>query len=153
MDSGENQTFGNEERMQVTCEFDLPIGYEDENGKVHRHVVMRRVKGIDQIKLRHDKEIQDLAREKYSLRSSNPAESQLVVAAVQMINTVIYSLVIERLGDLGPGQINRDLLRKLYSADLERIDDEYSKLNGIDKKKVAELMDVFQKGGQLPFGE
>jgi len=125
-----------------TKEFELPFGYEDPQGKVHKTVVMRAVKNKDIISLRKDVRLKELAREDHSVSLSmvkgieaggdysgmlDPIKAQMNEAAIAELNVILFSLVTLRIGDIDkPG---RNIFEELCPADLSVMRKAYDELN------------------------
>jgi len=144
----ENQST-NQERLQVTCEFDLPIGYEGKDGTLHRHVVMRRVRTGDLIGSYDGLDLKALRSDNLNVSDQNPAAAMLAMGAFYKIMCFMFGRVIIRLGDLEGGQINRTIFHDLTQVDMNFLMDKYNKLNGLD---LPELAPGQEAGRSVPFG-
>ena len=103
--------------MQTTFTFQLPRGFVDDQGKVHREGVMRLATARDEIVPLQDYRVQ-----------SNRA--YLVI--------VLLSRVITKLGDVK--QITVETIENLFSTDLAYLQEFYRKINeegGAPKHHVA----------------
>jgi hypothetical protein len=98
--------------FQTEIEFDLPCGYLDAEGTLHRNGVMRRATAADEILPLKDPRVQ-----------KNPA--YLVV--------ILLSRVVTRLGGLD--QINPKVIEDLYATDLAYLQDLYNQVNALDGGK------------------
>jgi hypothetical protein len=87
-------------------EFELPRGYEDGQGRVHRQGAMRPATAIDEIEPLQDPRVQ--ANDAY-----------LVI--------LLLSRVVTRLGDLNA--ITPHIIEGLYAADLAYLQEVYQRLN------------------------
>ncbi|HSG16827.1 MAG TPA: hypothetical protein VLE70_10975, partial [Anaerolineae bacterium] len=87
-------------------EFELPQGYVDSDGGVHRHGVMRLATALDEIEPLSDPRVE--ANEAY-----------LVI--------LLLSRVITRLGELPA--VTPQVVEKIYAADLAYLQDVYQRLN------------------------
>lgn len=93
--------------MLVTeYEFELPRGYIDHDGNLHKHGAMRLATAADEILPLKDPRVQNL-----------PA--YLII--------VLLARVITRLGSLT--EINPGVIEKLFSADLAYLQDMYNRIN------------------------
>lgn len=87
-------------------EFELPKGYVDANGNVHRQGSMRLAMAIDEIEPLQDPRVQ--ANEAYLL-------------------ILILARVVTRLGDLPA--VTPDIIEGIYASDLAYLEDLYQRLN------------------------
>lgn len=92
--------------METEFAFELPRGYVDSDGTVHREGMMRLANAMDEIAPMKDPRVQ-----------ANPG--YLVI--------ILLSRVITRLGDLQ--QINPKVIEELFSADLAFLQDLYVRVN------------------------
>jgi hypothetical protein len=92
--------------LQTEFEFNLPIGYVDSEGTVHRNGVMRLANAKDEIEPRKDPRVH-----------SNEAYAVII----------LLSRVITKLGDVT--HINPKLIEGLYSADFSYLQDLYLRIN------------------------
>ena len=98
--------------FQTEIEFDLPCGYLDAEGTLHRNGVMRRATAADEIVPLKDPRVQ-----------KNPA--YLVV--------ILLSRVVTRLGGLD--QLNPKVIEDLYATDLAYLQDLYNQVNALEGGK------------------
>lgn len=94
--------------FQTEHEFELPVGYLDRTGTIHRDGVMRLATAADEILPLKDSRVQ-----------KNPA--YLVV--------ILLSRVIERLGSLE--SISTATIEGLFAADLAYLQELYNEINGL----------------------
>jgi hypothetical protein len=94
------------ETLRTEFEFDLPRGYVDGSGTVHRHGVMRLATARDELVPLHD----DRVRE-------NPA----------YLTVVLLARVITRLGTLD--DIHAGIVENLFASDLAFLQDLYRRIN------------------------
>jgi hypothetical protein len=94
-------------------EFELPYGYVDKTGTLHRSGVMRLATAGDEILPMKDPRVQNL-----------PA--YLIV--------ILLSRVIVRLGALP--QINPGIVEGLFSADLAFLQEMYNRINGLARRPM-----------------
>jgi len=99
--------------IQTEYAFSLPIGYQDEDGTLHREGIMRLSTAMDEIAPLRDPRVQ-----------ANPA--YLVI--------ILLSRVITRLGSVE--HINPKVIEGLYSADLAYLQELYSRVNHYGKAAV-----------------
>jgi hypothetical protein len=92
--------------IQTEYEFQLPIGYQDESGTLHREGTMRLATAADEITPLRDGRVQ-----------ANPA--YLIV--------ILLSRVVTRLGSLTT--INPKVIEGLYAADLGYLQNLYNEVN------------------------
>lgn len=96
--------------FQTEFEFNLPCGYQDEDGALHRNGIMRRATAADEILPLKDPRV-----------TKNPA--YLVV--------ILLSRVIVRLGSVD--QINPNVIENLYATDLAYLQNLYNEINQLDQ--------------------
>lgn len=100
--------------FQTEVKFNLPKGYLDEHGTLHKEGVMRLATAGDEILPMRDPRVQ-----------SNPA----------YLTVIVLARVITKLGsmtDLNPG-----LIEKLYAADFSYLQALYEKVNGDGKTGIT----------------
>jgi hypothetical protein len=95
--------------FQTEFEFELPCGYLDAEGSLHREGIMRRATAADEILPLKDPRV-----------GKNPA--YLVI--------VLLSRVITRLGSLS--QVNPKIIEELYATDLAYLQKLYNEINALD---------------------
>ncbi|MCC6966066.1 MAG: hypothetical protein IT391_07255 [Nitrospira sp.] len=95
--------------FQTEMEFELPKGYVDEGGTLHRHGTMRLATAADEILPLRDPRVQQ-------------NEAYLVV--------IVLSRVITRLGTLA--DIHTGVIEGLYASDLAHLQRLYEKFNAED---------------------
>jgi hypothetical protein len=100
--------------LQTEFPFNLPRGYVDSEGNLHREGVMRLATAYDEIAPMKDPRVQ-----------SNPG--YLVI--------ILLSRVITRLGSLQ--QINPKVIESLFSADLAFLQDFYRRVNEGGSSRVG----------------
>lgn len=94
--------------LATEVEFELPRGYVDSDGQMHRHGVMRLATAADEIYPLKDPRVQ-----------SWPA--YLIV--------LLLSRVISKLGAVP--EINPGIIEGLFSEDLSYLQDLYNRINGL----------------------
>lgn len=92
--------------IQTEYEFELPYGYADESGTLHKRGTMRLACAADEILPMSDIKVQQ-----------NPA----------YLTVIILSRVITKLGTLP--QLNTKIIEKLFTADLAYLQDLYQRIN------------------------
>ena len=100
--------------LQTEFPFNLPRGYVDSEGNLHREGVMRLATAYDEIAPMKDPRVQ-----------ANPG--YLVI--------ILLSRVITRLGSLQ--QINPKVIETLFSADLAFLQDFYRRVNEAGSSRVG----------------
>jgi hypothetical protein len=100
--------------IQTEYEFTLPIGYQDEEGTLHREGTMRLATAADEILPLRDPRVQ--ANEAY-----------LIV--------ILLSRVVTRLGLVS--QVNPKVVENLYAADLAYLQDLYNRVNRVEAAPVG----------------
>ena len=91
-------------------EFDLPRGYVDENGEVHKHGTMRLATAADEIL---------------------PLRDPRVVSNPGYLTIILLSRVITGLGSLQ--NIRPNTVEKFFSADLAFLQDMYQRINALEE--------------------
>ncbi len=102
------------EEFQDQFEFNLPRGYKDSKGKIHRKGIMRLATAADEIQPLRDPRVK--ANEAY-----------LVV--------VLLARVITKLGELP--DVDTGVIEGLYSADLAYLQDFYRRINEDGTTKIT----------------
>jgi hypothetical protein len=97
--------------VQTEYEFTLPVGYQDEEGNLHREGVMRLATAADEILPLKDPRVQ-----------VNPAYSVVLV----------LSRVVTRLGTVA--QINPNVIEGLFAADFAYLRDMYCRINQLEAR-------------------
>lgn len=100
--------------IQTEYEFTLPIGYQDDEGTLHREGVMRLGTAADEILPLKDPRVQG-------------NQAYLIV--------ILLSRVITRLGSVS--HINPKMIEGLYAADLAYLQEFYNRINRSGKPSVA----------------
>lgn len=96
--------------IQTEYEFTLPVGYQDEEGNLHRDGAIRLATAADEIAPLRDGRVQ-----------ANPA--YLIV--------ILLSRVVTRLGSVT--HINPKVIESLYAADLAYLQNLYNEINQVDQ--------------------
>jgi hypothetical protein len=94
--------------LTVEHDFELPQGYIDEDGTLHRNGVMRLATAADEILPMKDPRVQGL-----------PA--YLIV--------ILLSRVVLRIGSIT--QVNPGVIERLFAQDLDHLQDMYNRINGL----------------------
>lgn len=95
--------------LRTEYEFELPLGYVDPAGNVHRHGTMRLATARDELAPLIDRRVQE-----------NPA----------YLGVVLLSLVITRLGDLE--DLHAGIVEQLFAADVAYLQAFYERINNVD---------------------
>lgn len=115
-------------------EFDLPKGYVDGNGVVHKHGVMRLATAADEIV---------------------PLRDPRVVANPGYLTIMLLSRVITKLGDISV--ITTRIIENLYSADLAYLQNMYQQINAMEEVRETcvcpECGKVFEKAINFTLAE
>jgi len=122
------------EGLTTSITFDLPVGYEDDKGTLHRSVTMRRQKNSDIIAIQVDLELNQLASKNVDLYSGNPAQQFIAAAATAQVYAMLYPRVVLKLGSLPPESITRKVFENLYQVDANFLFLKYCELNNIELK-------------------
>jgi hypothetical protein len=94
--------------LRTEFAFELPRGYVDDDGVVHRRGLMRLATARDEILPLRDPRVRE-------------NESYLTV--------ILLSRVITELGALGEGDVNPGVIEKLFASDLAFLQDLYRRVN------------------------
>lgn len=92
--------------LNTEYQFELPCGYLDSDGNLHRHGMMRMATALDEIAPMRDPRVQ-----------SNPG----------YLAVIVLSRVITRLGSVSV--INPKTIENLFAADLVYLQDLYRRVN------------------------
>lgn len=92
--------------METEFTFELPRGYVDQNGEIHRHGTMRLATAADEILPLRDPRVQQNAG---------------------YLTIILLSRVITRLGTLS--NINTRVIENLFTMDLAYLQDLYQRIN------------------------
>ncbi|MGN9807486.1 hypothetical protein [Micromonospora sp. L32] len=101
-------------KLQTEFEFELPRGYVDDSGTVHRHGSMRLATARDELAPLIDLRVKQ-----------NPA----------YLSVVLLSLVITRIGSIT--EIRAELVEKLFASDLAFLQDFYRRINAEGHTRAA----------------
>lgn len=93
--------------------FELPKGYVDEGGTLHRHGIMRLATAADEILPMRDPRVQQ-----------NPG----------YLTIILLSRVVTKLGELKA--IDTKVIEKLFTADLAFLQDMYQRINQVEAPSV-----------------
>jgi hypothetical protein len=99
--------------FRTEFEFNLPLGYADDDGTLHREGVMRRATAADEILPLRDPRVE-----------KNPA--YLVV--------ILLSRVVTRLGSLA--QVTPKTIEGLFATDLAYLQDLYNRINAPEPEQI-----------------
>jgi hypothetical protein len=118
---------GSHPAFQTEVDFELPKGYVDEEGTLHRHGVMRLATAADEILPLRDPRVQQ-------------NEAYLAV--------IILSRVIVRLGALT--HIHTGVIEGLYASDLAYLQRLYERLNSGEEVEAGLPLGTKASGAALP---
>ena len=99
--------------FKTEVEFELPKGYVDENGEIHKKGIMRLATAADEIIPLKDPKVQ-----------SNPG----------YLSIILLSRVITQLGTLK--KIDTKVIEGLFTADLSYLQTLYQSINAVEPIKV-----------------
>jgi phage FluMu protein gp41 len=99
--------------FKTEYEFELPRGYIDENGNLHRRGTMRLATAADEILPMRDQRVQQ-----------NPA----------YLTIILLARVITKLGDLRA--VDTKVIERLFTVDLAYLQQFYREINETEKLKV-----------------
>ncbi len=94
--------------MRTEFDFELPRGYVDGEGNVHRHGTMRLATARDELLPLIDSRVRD-----------NSA----------YLTVVVLSRVITKLGSLGEEEVTANVLENMFASDLAFLQDLYRRIN------------------------
>ena len=94
--------------------FELPRGYVDENGQVHKSGIMRLANAADEIIPMNDPRVK-----------MNPA----------YLSILILERVVTKLGNLP--KVNSKVIESLFTADMAYLQDLYQKINAIEPQEIT----------------
>jgi hypothetical protein len=100
--------------IQTEYPFTLPLGYQDDDGTLHREGVMRLATAADEILPLKDPRVQ-------------VNQAYLII--------ILLSRVVTKLGTVS--QINPKVVEGLYAADLAYLQEFYNRINRNGKAQVA----------------
>jgi hypothetical protein len=92
--------------LQTEFDFELPMGYVDKDGNLHKKGTMRLATAIDEISILNDMRVQN-------------NEAYIVI--------VLLARVITQLGSLS--SINTNIIENLFTADLSYLQEFYRQIN------------------------
>lgn len=114
--------------FQTEIEFELPKGYLDETGTLHRHGTMRLATAADEILPLRDPRVQQ-------------NEAYFVV--------IVLARVITRLGSLP--DIHTGVIEGLYASDFAYLQRLYDKLNAVESEEQEFVPErLYGANGQVP---
>ena len=100
--------------FETTVKFDLPKGYVDKNGDVHKHGVMRLANAADEIIPLNDPRVK-----------MNPG----------YLSILLLERVVVQLGTLK--KVDAHVIESLFTADMAYLQDLYQKINAIEPPKMT----------------
>ncbi|MFF7993867.1 hypothetical protein ACFZDG_29275 [Kitasatospora xanthocidica] len=113
--SGPSGLSGHQRRApQTEFEFELPLGYVDDEGTVHRHGTMRLATARDELMPQIDLRVKE-----------NPA----------YLSVVLLSHVITGLGDLT--DVHAGIVERMYATDVAFLQDLYQRINSEGHTRAA----------------
>ena len=95
--------------MQTEFEFELPKGYVDASGEVHKHGIMRLATAADEILPLRDPRVQQNSG---------------------YLTIILLSRVITKLGTLST--VNTRVIENLFTMDLAYLQDMYQRINDVE---------------------
>ena len=101
--------------LRTEYDFELPLGFVDESGTMHKRGAMRLATAGDEILPLRDPRCQ-----------ANP--DYLII--------ILMSRVITRLGSLESGQITPKVVENIYSADMRYLQELYNRINLVGNATV-----------------
>lgn len=101
------------EALQTEHTFELPRGYADDEGNLHREGVMRLATAADEIKPLNDPRVQ-----------SNSS----------YLTVILLSRVVTELGDVP--EVTPHVIEELFVSDLEYLQDLYERINAREPREV-----------------
>ncbi|WP_280728127.1 hypothetical protein [Kitasatospora sp. MAA4] len=112
--AGSSAELGAPERIRTEFEFELPRGYVDDSGTVHRRGAMRLATARDELTPLIDLRVKE-----------NPA----------YLSVVLLGLVVTRLGTLG--NVHAGVVEQLFASDLAFLQDFYRRINAEGHTRAA----------------
>ena len=100
--------------LETKVSFELPKGYVDNNGKVHKLGVMRLATAADEIIPMNDTRVK-----------LNPA----------YLSVLILERVVIKLGELP--HVDAKVIENLYTPDMAYLQDLYQRINSIDTPEIS----------------
>jgi hypothetical protein len=121
--------------FQTEIEFELPKGYVDDTGTLHRHGTMRLATAADEILPLRDPRVQQ-----------NKA----------YLTVIVLARVITRLGSLP--EVHAGVIEGLYASDLTYLQRLYDRFNAVDEEEKEPAPDASRLSGakalrSVPLGE
>jgi hypothetical protein len=99
--------------IQTEFEFTLPIGYQEQNGTLHRQGIMRLATAMDEITPLRDPRVRN-------------NEAYLII--------ILLSRVVVKLGTLPA--VNTNVIENLFAADLAYLQELYRRINEQGTSKI-----------------
>jgi hypothetical protein len=116
--------------LQTEFEFDLPVGYVDDNGTLHKHGTMRLATAMDEIAPMSDMRVKT-------------NEAYMVI--------VLLARVVTRLGTMD--SIHTGVIEKLFAADLAYLQTFYQRVNEAGKTQFPYTCPHCGKTFELDMGD
>lgn len=114
--------------FQTEFPFELPKGYVDSEGNIHKKGVMRLATAADEILPMKDPRVQQ-----------NPG----------YISIILLARVITKLGDIS--NIDTRVIEHLFTADLAFLQDLYQKINDVEPPKIKTACPHCGKKIEVPY--
>jgi hypothetical protein len=116
--------------LQTEFGFELPVGYVDENGTLHKRGTMRLATAMDEISPMSDMRVKT-------------NEAYMVI--------VLLARVITNLGTLG--SVNTSVVEKLFAADLAYLQAFYQRINETGKTRIPHTCPLCGKTFELDLSD
>lgn len=100
--------------LQTQFDFQLPKGYVDDNGTIHREGTMRMATALDEIAPLSDPRVRQ-------------NDAYLII--------ILLSRVVTRLGTLP--KITPNIIEQLFAADIAYLQDLYRRINELDSARLT----------------
>jgi hypothetical protein len=104
------------EQLRTEFDFELPRGYLDPSGRLHKTGTMRLATARDELLPLHDDRVRD-----------NPA----------YLTVVLLARVVTRLGDIEGEDVRANVIENLFASDLAFLQDLYRRINTEGHSRAA----------------
>lgn len=131
-----------EETILTEVTFDLPVGYEDKAGAIHKSITMRRMKNRDIIKIQKDHRVKAINASNANTGAvdiRNPITSMMVGANLIELFSVLFTQIITAVGTVPKENITMDLFLDMWQADMMFLIKKYGELNKGDDAGEVEF--------------
>jgi len=118
------------------AEFELPCGYEDEAGTVHKTVIMRKMRSKDILEIQKDMKVKEFANKPVKMDRDNPIGAILGSANLSYLFALLFTRVVEAVGNIPRDKINKDLFLDLYQEDMFFLMNQYAELNNMNPDEL-----------------